>query len=73
MSNGWSKARRARQSQLIQAWKPWKKSSGPKTEEGKKIASRNAYKEGGKSKLLREQLRDLKQLLKEQDDYLNTL
>jgi hypothetical protein len=46
---------------LIQRWKPWERSTGPKTPEGKARVSRNAYK-GGTRPLLRE----LARLLREQ-------
>ena len=65
MSNGWTSERRARQAKLIRRWRPWEKSTGPKTPEGKAIASRNADK-GGTWKMLRE----LGRLLKEQRDVL---
>ena len=35
MANGWTPERRARQSALIRNWRPWEKSTGPKTEKGK--------------------------------------
>lgn len=37
----WSDEARKRQSELIRSWKPWQKSTGPTTEQGKLIASRN--------------------------------
>jgi hypothetical protein len=43
-SNGWTPERRAHQAALIRAWKPWEKSTGPKTEEGKAIVSKNHLK-----------------------------
>jgi hypothetical protein len=45
---------------LIHLWAPWKKSTGPRTPEGKARASRNPYK-GGK----REELRDALRLMRE--------
>ena len=35
---------RLMRSRLIQQWKPWKRSTGPKTTEGKKTAARNVFK-----------------------------
>ena len=35
---------RAMRAQLIQQWKPWLKSTGPETPEGKAKVSLNAYK-----------------------------
>ena len=46
-ANGWTPERRARQAELISNWKPWERSTGPKTPEGKAKSSQNAYKGGG--------------------------
>ena len=32
MANGWSPERQARQAKLIRQWRPWEKSTGPKTQ-----------------------------------------
>ncbi len=61
MANGWTSERRARQAALIQSWKPWERSTGPKTEAGKARVSRNAWKGG-----TRDMLRRLAKLLREQ-------
>ncbi len=37
----WSEKARKRQSELIRSWQPWQKSTGPTTEEGKAISSKN--------------------------------
>jgi hypothetical protein len=37
----WTEQSRKRQSELIRSWQPWQKSSGPVTEQGKAIASKN--------------------------------
>ena len=52
--NGWTPERRKRQSAQIREWKPWKKATGPKTTEGKRKASQNAYKHGMRSADVRE-------------------
>jgi len=44
MANGWTPERRARQAAMIRTWKPWEKSTGPKTDEGKAIVSKNHLK-----------------------------
>lgn len=44
--SGWTPERRAAQSQAIKRWKPWERSTGPKTAAGKAIASRNSLKGG---------------------------
>ena len=38
----WTLERRARQADIIQRTRPWEKSTGPRTEEGKRISSQNA-------------------------------
>ncbi len=67
MPNGWTDERRARQAEAIRRWKPWERSTGPKTEEGKAASSRNAYK--GRINA-RELLRNLGRLLREQKEVL---
>ncbi|WP_133683631.1 hypothetical protein [Paludibacterium purpuratum] len=44
MGNGWTPERRAWQAELIRQWKPWEKSTGPRTEEGKENSQYNALK-----------------------------
>jgi len=44
MANGWTPERRARQAAMIRTWKPWEKSTGPKTDEGKAVVSHNHLK-----------------------------
>jgi hypothetical protein len=38
---GWTDERRAKQREAIRRWKPWEKSTGPKTEYGKRQAAHN--------------------------------
>lgn len=45
--------------ELIQRWKPWEKSTGPRTAEVKASSSRNGYKRGE-----RQSLRPLAKLLR---------
>jgi hypothetical protein len=45
---------------LIQKWRPWEKSTGPKTEAGKVKVSQNAFK-GGAWKMLRELAKALRE------------
>lgn len=40
--SAWTPERRARQAEIIKQTKPWEKSTGPRTDEGKAISSRNA-------------------------------
>lgn len=60
MANGWTPERRARQAELIRQWRPWEKSTGPRTQAGKDVVSRNADK-GGTWRLLRELSRALRE------------
>ena len=48
---------------LIQGWKPWEKSTGPKSAAGKAKSSQNAYK--GATRAI---LRDLRRALRAQDE-----
>ncbi len=68
MANGWTSERRARQAALIHRWKPWERSTGPKTPEGKARVSRNPYKGG-----TRAMLRELARLLREQGEALKRI
>lgn len=66
---GWTLERRAKQASLIRNWKPWAQSTGPRTAEGKAVASRNGFK-GGHRAMLRELARDLNAALREQREAL---
>lgn len=44
MANGWTPERRARQAELIRSWRPWERSTGPRTVEGIAKASANRQK-----------------------------
>jgi hypothetical protein len=73
MANGWTPERRARQAELIRTWRPWQKSTGPRSVEGKAKAARNGDK-GGAWKVELADLRALKLevagLLREQRELL---
>ncbi len=56
MANGWATERKARQAALIRTWRPWERSTGPTTADGKAVASGNAWK-GGHLARLREMKR----------------
>ena len=49
--------------ELIHKWKPWEKSTGPKSEKGKAKSAQNAYRGA-----TREMLRELRRALRGQDD-----
>lgn len=69
MGNGWTPERRARQAELIRTWRPWAKSTGPRTAEGKARTSRNGFK-GGFRATLRDLARELNAALREQREAL---
>lgn len=68
----WTQEERQRQRELIQRWKPWMKSTGAKTPEGKEKSSQNAYKTG-KSAKTRELIKEINRLLKRQRALLGGL
>ena len=65
----WTSEQRQRQRELIQRWKPWTKSTGAKTFEGKKRSAQNAFKTG-KSLEIREMIKQLNRVLKSQRQLL---
>lgn len=65
----WSTEERQRQRELIQLWKPWTKSTGAKTLEGKTRSAQNAFKTG-KSIEIREMIKQLNKLLKDQKELI---
>lgn len=69
MANGWTPERRSRQAELIRAWRPWEKSTGPRSAEGKARTSRNGFK-GGHRATLRALARELDQALLKQREML---
>ncbi len=65
MGHGWAPQRRARQASLSHTWKPWERSTGPRTDEGKARTARNAFK-GGQWLVIRELTKGMNDLLREQ-------
>jgi hypothetical protein len=63
--NGWTLERRKKQADSIQRWKPWERSAGPKSDQGKSNCARNAYKGG-----IRPKLRRLARAMREQQRQL---
>lgn len=68
----WTTEQRQRQKELIQRWKPWKKSTGAKAPEGKRRSSQNSFKTG-KSLETREVIKELNKLLKAQGQALKKI
>ena len=69
MANGWTSERRARQAQLIRTWRPWERSTGPRTATGKATSARNGLK-GGLEAEVRSCLKESRALLKEHREAL---
>jgi hypothetical protein len=46
MSRSWTEERKQRQRERIQEWRPWEKSTGPRTAEGKATVAQNAFNGG---------------------------
>ena len=65
----WSTEGRQHQRELIQLWKPWTKSTGAKTPEGKTRSAQNAFKTG-KSVQVRELIKNINKLLQTQKDLI---
>ena len=69
MLRHWTTEERVRQSQLIQCWQPWNKSTGARTPEGKAVSSRNAHK-GGVRSICREMNREMNILFRDYKDMM---
>lgn len=68
MARHWTAEERAQQAQLIRKWKPWEKSTGAKTNQGKARSRRNAVTHG-----MSKTLRELRQALREHQKALEAL
>ena len=68
-AKGWTFERRKKQSEAIRNWKPWSKSTGPKSAEGKAVVSRNA-EAGGEWLVLRQAIKQMNKALRDQRDAL---
>ena len=65
----WTPEERERQSRAIQKWKPWERSTGAKTKDGKNKAKMNALKHGFRSQAWK----NLKRILKKQNSSLSEI
>ena len=72
MANGWTSERRARQAKLIKRWRPWEKSTGPRSAEGKRRTSQNGFK-GADWRKTGDLLSAMNELLREQRDDLKLM
>lgn len=68
-ASGWSAERRAKHAAAIRRWKPWLKSTGPKSRAGKRRAARNAFK----SHIYTDPMRLLTLALRAQRRYLSEI
>jgi hypothetical protein len=59
-SRGWCQERRARQAAAIREWRPWERSTGPRTTAGKAVSSRNAFKGSSVTQALQEITKELR-------------
>ena len=62
----WTPERRKRQAALIHRWQPWKQSTGARTDAGKAISSKNAFKGGVRQeqRAIAKELRELARYMK---------
>ena len=65
MANGWTAERRARQAALIQTWKPWEQSTGPRTQGGKLRSSQNACEHNAYALEIKQAAKRLRDLARE--------
>ena len=68
MATPWTPERRQRQAEAIRRWRPWERSTGPRSAEGKQRSSRNAYK-GGVLQQLRTLSRELNSALADMREF----
>ena len=68
----WTEERRQEQRERINAVKPWLKSTGAKTSEGKATVSRNAFK-GGHMARVNELVKQANAMFKEQREALKRI
>ncbi len=65
MSKGWTPERRVSQAVRIGQWKPWLRSTGPRTEAGKAMSAINARKHGTRGRAARDEALLLRNLIRE--------
>lgn len=65
MPRRWTPEQRAEQAAKISRWKPWERSTGPTTKDGKAAASQNAVKHGMRGAAWIEKRRQLADLLRD--------
>ena len=68
---GWTPERRKKQSEAIRQWKPWRKSTGPKSQEGKTAVAGNTWA-GGHWLSLRGAIKDLNEAMRGHHEWLKS-
>lgn len=63
MAHGWTSERKAEQRKAIYRWRPWEKSTGPKSQLGKDAVAGNALKHGARSRHARRERQALRKLI----------
>lgn len=69
----WTDERRRKQAQAIRRWKPWEKSTGPKSPEGKQAASMNSTTHGATTKAAKAMIREISTLTKNSNKLLEEI
>jgi hypothetical protein len=65
MSNGWTPERKKRQAAFIRDWKPWVRSTGPKTDGGKAASAMNARRHGMRSRRVLDESKMLRAMIRQ--------
>ena len=73
MANGWTLERRHRQAELIRSWRPWERSTGPKTDQGKDASSQNALRHGMRTEAWRRERQDLREYMRMVEERMTAL
>lgn len=69
----WTDERRRKQAEAIRRWRPWERSTGPITEQGKLASSTNSLKHGATTKTVMDAMRELRQMDRQTREVLNTI
>jgi len=67
----WTPEERLKQSKAIRSWKPWERSTGAKSPQGKVISSKNAIKTGD-SVYVRELIKQINRILRKQKEFIRS-
>ena len=70
MPRRWTPEQKSVQAEAIKRWKPWERSTGPVSENGKAAASQNALKHGMRGAEWIEKRREFAELVREARDFI---